>query len=110
MNGFVLNRRWKVPGVSALSRRPTGQGLAVMVCLVLLALISMVQVTHLHQSATAADHCAICVVMHSAAPVAVAAAAIVLVQLGFSAPILVALTPVRLRHSQLYIRPPPQSW
>jgi hypothetical protein len=108
MKGFRQNRRLKVPGVLASSRRPTGQGLAVMVCLVLLALISMVQVTHLHQTATAADHCAICVVMHSAAPVAVAAAAVVLVQLGFSAPTVVALAPVRPWHSQLYIRPPPQ--
>ena len=104
MREFRANRRWTVPDVSRSTR------FAVLVCLVLLALISMVQVTHLHDTATEADHCALCVVMHSAAPVAVVAAAVVLVQLGVSAPVMAVQTPIRRRPSDLFTRPPPQSW
>jgi hypothetical protein len=38
-------------------------------CLVLLALFAIVQVAHVHSDETAADHCPLCISMHSAAPV-----------------------------------------
>ena len=44
------------------------------VCLLLLALLTVVQVAHVHSVETAADHCPLCIAMHSAAPVAVTAA------------------------------------
>jgi hypothetical protein len=99
MKGFKANRRRTGPGVSV----------TVVVCLLLLALISMVQVRHMHQTASAADQCALCVAMHSAAPVGVAPAAVVLVQLGVSASLVVALSPALPWYSQHFSRPPPQS-
>src|ERR1700757_1655776 len=54
----------------------------VVVCLALLALLAVVQVAHVHSVDTDADHCPLCVVLHhAAAPVATAAAAVVLVQI-----------------------------
>ena len=80
----------------------------VVVCLLLLALISVVQVAHLHQSATDADHCALCTVMHSAVPVTSAAVlTIILIQLGVSMPNLRMRAEVRYWHPQLFTRPPP---
>lgn len=91
--------------------RRTRTGLRVpvaLVCVALLALLALVQVTHLHSNQTAADQCPLCVVMHSAAaPVALAVAAVVLVPLGMTAPqtepLILALRP----RSSLFIRPPP---
>jgi hypothetical protein len=42
------------------------------VCLILVALLAVMQIPHLHQTPSDAEHCALCVVMHSAAPVTVA--------------------------------------
>jgi hypothetical protein len=78
------------------------------VCLVLLALLTVAQVAHVHATETAADHCPLCIVMHSAAPVAVAAVAVILVRLGLSAPVAAvreAISPYW--HPSLFIRPPP---
>jgi len=47
---------------------------ASLLCLLLLALFMLVQVAHVHPSGMDADHCPVCVVMHSAAPVAMVAA------------------------------------
>jgi uncharacterized membrane protein YqhA len=79
------------------------------VCLILLALLAVAQVAHLHSNATDADHCQLCIVMHTAVPVAVAATAIVLVQLGTSAPSAEPILTVRQRYSRIFIRPPPIS-
>ena len=81
----------------------------VVVCLVLVALLAVVQVAHFHSNAADADHCALCVVMHSAAPVAVTAAIVVLVQLGVFAQPAKARALVRYWHPQLFTRPPPPS-
>jgi hypothetical protein len=79
----------------------------VLVCLALLALLTAVQVAHVHSVATDADHCPLCMVLHTAAPVALAAAAVVLVQIDAPTPELDlrAATGPGLR--QLFIRPPP---
>lgn len=79
------------------------------VCLVLLALLAVMQIPHLHQTPRDAERCAICVVMHSAAPVATAAIHIVLVPLGVSMPVVKARAMTRYWKSQLFTRPPPSS-
>lgn len=78
-----------------------------MVCLVLVALLAVMQVPHLHQHPNDADHCALCVVMHTAAPAAAPVAVVVLVPLGFSAPVAKTKSIVRYWHPQLFTRPPP---
>ena len=76
-------------------------------CLILLAIFSIVQVAHFHQTEAAADHCQLCISMHSAAPVAVAAAAVVLVPVGTPAPVSQSRTLVRYWTPKLFTRPPP---
>jgi hypothetical protein len=77
------------------------------VCLILLALLTVVQVAHVHTVETAADHCPLCIVMHAAAPVAVTTAAVVLVQVESAAPVYEARSVTRYWHPQLFTRPPP---
>ena len=78
-------------------------------CLVLLAMLAVARVTHLHANETDADHCQLCIVMHTAMPAVAAAAIIVMVQLESLA---IAAEPVfilRKRQIRLFIRPPPVS-
>jgi hypothetical protein len=82
--------------------------LVTVLCLVLLALFTVAQVAHVHSDESAADHCPLCISMHSAAPVEAAVAAPVLIQVGVSAPLIQTQTVVRHRESKLFIRPPPQ--
>ncbi len=78
-------------------------------CLILLATLAVAQVAHLHPSQSDADHCQLCIAMHTVAPVATAAAIIFIEQLGASPlqaePIVVA----RPRQIRLFIRPTPVS-
>lgn len=78
-----------------------------LLCLVLLALFAVAQVAHVHSDESAADHCPLCISMHSAAPVVAAAAAVLLVQVG--TPVLVAekRPAVRNWNPKLFTRPPP---
>lgn len=78
-------------------------------CLVLLAMLVVAQVTHLHSNDTDADHCQLCIVMHTVVPVAAAAAAIIIVQLGASTPQAEPVLIARQRQIRLFIRPPPVS-
>lgn len=80
-----------------------------MLCLILLALLAVAQVAHSHPLQSDADHCPLCIVMHTAAPVAVAAAAIVLVRIGGITPVFEPCPAPRHRHPKLYTRPPPAS-
>ena len=90
------------------ARRATGTfAAATVVCLVLLALLAVVQVAHVHPQETDADHCPLCIVMHAVAPVAVAAAVIILVQVGAPAPVQESRAAIRPCHSVWFIRPPP---
>lgn len=88
-------------------RRLASSRSGLVVCLVLVALLAVMQVPHLHQNSTDADHCALCIVMHTAAPVAAPPVAVVLVPLGFSAPVAKPKSIVRYWHPQLFTRPPP---
>jgi uncharacterized membrane protein YqhA len=78
-------------------------------CLVLLATLAFAQVAHLHSSAADADHCQLCIVMHTVAPVAPVSAAVVLVNVGTSAPLADPVIIARQRMLSLFIRPPPVS-
>jgi len=82
-------------------------GAAALLCLALLALLTVVQVAHFHPLESDADHCQLCIVMHSAAPVAAMAAVVVLVSIGTSAPLFVARAVIRHWHPKLFTRPPP---
>jgi hypothetical protein len=77
------------------------------VCLVLLAILTVVQVAHVNTVETAADHCPLCIVMHSAAPVSATAEVVVLVQVEGAAPIFETHAVTRYWHPQLFTRPPP---
>ena len=82
-------------------------GAAAVVCLALLALLAVVQVAHLHSNESDAAHCPLCVVMHTAAPVPVTAAVVVLVTFGPPVAIIETRAVVRHRHPKLFTRPPP---
>lgn len=80
----------------------------VVVCLALLALLAFVQVAHVHPNEAAADHCPLCIVLHSVVPVAAAAILVILIRVGFSAPVLAVREAVQpFWHPSLFIRPPP---
>lgn len=88
-------------------RKPLVLRATSLICLLLLTVLTFVQVAHVHPAAADADHCPICVVMHSAAPVAVIAAAIVFVRASAPVPVPVTHTVVRPWHCTLFNRPPP---
>lgn len=80
---------------------------ATVVCLVLLALLVVVQVAHMHPLDSDADHCPLCIAMHTAVPVAVVAAVVVLVQMEAAAPAFEPQIVVRNWHPKFITRPPP---
>jgi hypothetical protein len=85
-----------------------GLNVAAVACLVLLAVLAVVQVAHVHPQESAADHCPLCIVMHSAAPVVLAAILIVLVDIGTPAPVIAVRAAIpSYWHPSLFIRPPP---
>ncbi len=93
-------------------RRGSRQGflrVVAVVCLMLLALLVVAQVVHLHPTQSDADHCQLCIVMHSLVPVAALAAAVVLVQLEATVPRLTPVVVARQSQIRLFIRPPPVS-
>lgn len=94
---WARNRR---AGIKALP-------VATLVCLILLALLAVIQVTHLHTSDSDADHCTLCIMMHSAAPVTVAAIVVVMVQVGVLTTRVEAREAVRHWNPKHYTRPPP---
>lgn len=80
---------------------------AALVCLALLALLAVAQVAHTHAANTDADHCQLCIVMHSVVPAVAAAAVLTLVMVAAPIPA-PELAPVpRLWHAKLFTRPPP---
>ena len=66
------------------------------------------QVTHVHAVGSDADHCQLCIVMHSVVPFVVFVVGVILVRIGTT-----ALTPREVRticrnwHPTLFNRPPP---
>ena len=100
MSGFRAQWFGKRGGAGFLSVVAT-------LCLVLLALLAIAQVAHLHTNQADADHCQLCIAMHTVAPTAIAAVAIVFVRLGASAPEAEPNVVVRRPQFRLFIRPPP---
>jgi hypothetical protein len=88
-------------------RKPRAFAAVALVCLILLALLAVAQVAHTHQETNDADHCPLCIVMHSAAPVAAAVALIALVQIAMTTPIIEIRRVTRNWHPQHFTRPPP---
>lgn len=91
-------------------QRPKQKALliATAVCLVLVALLAVLQVTHTHSVESDADHCPLCIAMHSVMPIVAMVAAAVLVRIGMASPALVQTRVVlRYWHPTLFTRPPP---
>jgi hypothetical protein len=80
---------------------------ATVLCLFLLTLLTVVQIAHVHPLETDADHCPLCIVLHAVAPAAVAAAVVILVQVGSPVPIFESRSVIRPWHPTLFTRPPP---
>lgn len=81
---------------------------ATIVCLVLLAFLAVAQVMHVHESASDADHCSLCVAMHSVVPIVIMLIAVVLVRIETVAPALPDIHAIiRYWHPTLFTRPPP---
>ena len=99
-------------GTNSVTKRRAGFNavpVVTVMCLILLALLAVAQVAHLHTTDSDADHCPLCIMMHSAAPVAIAAMVVVLVQIGRQTLPAEERRAVRYLHPTLYIRPPPDS-
>jgi hypothetical protein len=78
------------------------------VCLVLLMLLAVAHVAHAHSSDSDADHCQLCIAMHSIVPFVIMVAAVLLVRIGTSAPMLFEVRAItRYWHPTLFNRPPP---
>ena len=82
-------------------------GAAPLLCLVLLALLAVVQVAHIDPLGSDTDKCPLCVMLHSAAPVAAAATVIALVSFGAPTPVVGRRAVIRLPHAKPFTRPPP---
>jgi hypothetical protein len=87
--------------------KPRAFPVVALVCLALLAFLTIAQVTHTHAVSSDTDHCPLCIVMHTAAPVVAAAAIINLVQVAVATPVLEVRRVCRHWHAQLFTRPPP---
>jgi hypothetical protein len=78
-----------------------------LLCLILTALLVVIQVAHVHPVESDPDQCLLCIAMHSAAPVAVVADPVVLVRVEIEPPAYEARAAVRYWHPKLFTRPPP---
>lgn len=83
-------------------------GWMVVLCLLLLALVTAVQVGHVHLNEADSSHCTLCLILQTAAPVGATAATILLVALGARAPLPEPVVVVRDCATRLFIRPPPR--
>ncbi|WP_420238151.1 hypothetical protein ACOBR2_00645 [Telmatobacter bradus] len=89
--------------------RFTGFGWKAVLCLALIALLAFAQVAHVHITETDLDHCPLCVVLQTAAPVAFAVMLIVLVEVGRRTPRYERIAVVSRCRSRQFIRPPPEN-
>jgi hypothetical protein len=106
-SGRPSKRRVAPGAIAPRTARPRAFAVATVVCLLLLALLAVVQIAHVHPLETDADHCPLCIVMHAVAPVVVTAAAITLVQVGTPTPVIQVRAVIRTWHPTLFTRPPP---
>jgi hypothetical protein len=102
-------------GIRAHSRRnlrpkPSALRVAMAVCLVILMLLAVVHVAFAHSVDSDADHCPICMVMHTVVPFLVMMVAVRLIRIESAAPVLHEVQGiVRYWHPILFNRPPPVS-
>lgn len=90
--------------------RPKLSALRVMisVCLVVLMLLALVHVADAHSATNDADHCPLCIVMHTVTPFVIMAVAMILVRIGTQAPEFFETRAItRYWHPNLFTRPPP---
>lgn len=81
---------------------------AAVLCLILVALLAVIQVIHVHASDSDADHCTLCVAMHSVVPIVIMLITVVLVRIEVLAPGLLEVRAItRYWHPTLFTRPPP---
>lgn len=78
-----------------------------LVCLALVAVLTVAEVAHVHANASDADHCPLCVALHSAVPTVTGVAAITLVKVEVATPVFELRAVTRYWHPQLFTRPPP---
>jgi len=76
-------------------------------CLVLIALLAVVQVAHVHSNQEDAYCCPLCVAMHTVAPAVGLTLVIVMVRIGISVPVSEPRALVRYWNPKLFTRPPP---
>lgn len=82
--------------------------MATVVCLILLALLAVIQVTHNHGPGSDADRCPLCIAIHSVVPLVALLPALGLARIGNFAP--TSIKPcaiIRYWHPTLFTRPPP---
>lgn len=101
---FFHRRKWNGDRPGPQSR---GVVAVAILCLALLALLTVAQAVHTHPNPTVADHCPLCITMHTVVPTAVTAVALVLVQMAQAPAVPGVRTVSRLMHPDLYTRPPP---
>jgi len=88
--------------------RPRAFAMVVLLCVALLALLTVIQVAHVHSINTDADHCPLCIALHTAAPVATATAAVELIHIEGVAAVNAIRPVATICDEQLFIRPPPR--
>jgi hypothetical protein len=88
-------------------RKPRAFGVAALLCLALLALLTVAQVAHTHPADRDADRCPLCIAMQPAAPAATIAAVVLLVRIQAAPQVFEARAVIRHWHPKLFTRPPP---
>jgi hypothetical protein len=89
--------------------KPDALRAAMAVCLILLILLAVVHVAFAHSIDTDADHCPLCIVMHSVLQLLILMVAVLLVRIATTAAIWVAVRSIiRYWHPTLFTRPPPR--
>ncbi len=77
------------------------------ICVLLAALIATIEVTHVHKVGADTSHCPLCIVLHTAAPVAPTAAIVVVVPIGRPAQLFKSRAIIRFWRPKFFTRPPP---
>lgn len=91
--------------------KPSALKMVAVVGLVLLALLAVAQITHVHAVGSDADHCPLCISMHSVVPFLVMIVAVLLVRIETAALVLLEIRAiVRYWHPILFTRPPPAGY
>jgi cytochrome bd-type quinol oxidase subunit 2 len=107
LSARALSTRFQMRSEAKHRTRAYAFAAIAVLCVMLLGLLAVAQVAHTHQGVSDADHCPLCIVMHSAVPMLTGAGLIALVWIAMTAAVQDAHVPSRNWHAQLFIRPPP---